>query len=483
MSYFPNLAKKFVPICTILFVTLLIKLWWYEPHPPFWDGAVYLSMGKYLFSGGQVGLIEPFRPIIWPAILGLFWKLGGDPIFVGRILEMIFSLGNIGLVYLIGQRVYDQKTALIATFFFSLSPTYFFWENNFYSDIPGSFLGLLVVYLFLQKQFFLSGIVGGLAFFMRFTQIIPIVLLGGFHVVERSPLRLSLSFVRYVLGLIISTVPFVVAYFRLYGDMFSPLKEAKEIYGQVLVYWHQEILFCLKMFFRIEGWIFIFVPLSIIAFRRNASKQKLMLLLIGIVSFVWVGKLPIYLDLPRFFIASLPYLYLLSADGISNSYRFIKKHSVLSSYLFSIVIVILVGMQFLKISNIHFPRNKLNIFQLYAQQNEKDIKGPLWISDPTAVAFSDLKVDELMYYPIFDSKKISTLRSNLSTANYIFWDSRALPCRPKDDLVCEEAKQDLLNEIKKDFKPEVYFENPAGTLTQGIFKRPVATRPDIPNSQ
>ena len=53
-----------------------------------WDSSVYIGMGKYIYSSGELGLYEASRPLIWPLILGFFWKLGLDVIFFGKLLNI-----------------------------------------------------------------------------------------------------------------------------------------------------------------------------------------------------------------------------------------------------------------------------------------------------------------------------------------------------------------------------------------------------------
>jgi len=90
-----KLAKGHISIIAI--IILFIFSYYYYPHPNadlWWDSSVYLGMGKYVYSFGEVGLYEGSRPLVWPLILGFFWKLGLDPIFFGRLMVLIFGIGN-----------------------------------------------------------------------------------------------------------------------------------------------------------------------------------------------------------------------------------------------------------------------------------------------------------------------------------------------------------------------------------------------------
>src|ERR1700722_417487 len=97
-----------VLLTVIITVAILARTWQYTPFLPNWDASVYIQMGKYLFSNGQIGMIEPFRPLTWPLLLGAGFKLGFPPLVWGKILEFLFSIGNILLIYLIGLKVFDR---------------------------------------------------------------------------------------------------------------------------------------------------------------------------------------------------------------------------------------------------------------------------------------------------------------------------------------------------------------------------------------
>src|SRR3989338_3706940 len=82
-----------------------------------WDSSVYIGMGKYIFSLGKSGLWEESRPLIFPLILGIGWKLGFDAVYFGRLVSVIFAILVIILTYKIGIK---------------LSPTIFFFSAQTY---------------------------------------------------------------------------------------------------------------------------------------------------------------------------------------------------------------------------------------------------------------------------------------------------------------------------------------------------------------
>ena len=162
----------------VLVASLIARLWLYRPQAPLWDASAYISMGKYIFSSGQAGLIEPARPLAWPLMLGFGGWIGLDPVLFGYALGLVFSLGSIALVYLIARELFDRKTGLLASIFFALSPAQFFWGNSLYSEVPACFFGLLAFYLYVRTHAGWAGALVVLSFFTNFSQVIVIVLAG-----------------------------------------------------------------------------------------------------------------------------------------------------------------------------------------------------------------------------------------------------------------------------------------------------------------
>lgn len=141
-------------------------------------------------------------------------------------------------------------------------------------------------------------------------------------------------------------------------------------------------------------------------------------------------------------------------------------------YLLAVIILVILGMQFYRIKTMRFSEDQPNVVQEYVAANEAELKGAvLWISEPTATVFSNLKARELMYYPVFDLKKITDLRSRLSEAEVIFWDSRSLVCVPADDLSCQRAKEDLMTEIVQGFDAQILGKSKKDEIIYGIFTK------------
>lgn len=470
MKYKSFLTDR-VLLTGIIAVAVLIRIWKYTAFPPSWDPSVYLQMGKYLFSNGHIGLIEPLRPLAWPLILGAIFKLGFSPIIGGKILVILCAIGSIVLIYRIGLKVFDNTTGLIAALFFSFSPTHFYYGNSLYADIPASFFGLLSVLLFIEEKYLLSGILISLAFFTKFVYLIAMAIMIGFSFCSSSKKTFSKSPsppIILIKGIVLPIIFFLSLNFRLYHHIFQPFLDSQQCYTQIDFNWVQGVAISIRRLFTIESAIFIFAPLMVLAFlQRRASHLKIMITAMGIGLFLWIGKWPT--DVPRYLTACAPYLYLSSACGWLAAYRASLKPYV--KYFLICVLVCCLGWQIGQTDKIYFLKSKLSIFQIYAVKHRAAIKDGLWISDPATTVFSNLKVQELMYYPVFNTQKIIALTNNLPGANYIFYDGNTLICRPTNDKICAEAKEKLLKKIINNF--ELIFPDSISLFRNyGIFKRP-----------
>ena len=119
------LVLAFSLIARIIYLIYDQSIWW--------DAAVYLSMGKFIFSSGALGFWEPIRPLLWPFILGYGWWIGINPVIWGHIFSTLFSLGIIYLVYLIGKKLYNEEAGILSSILISFTWIFFFFNARLYT--------------------------------------------------------------------------------------------------------------------------------------------------------------------------------------------------------------------------------------------------------------------------------------------------------------------------------------------------------------
>src|SRR3989338_8396224 len=121
-------------------------------HDIHWDEAVYISMGKYLYSSGSQGLFESIRPLGLPLILGFLWKIGAGTVFVYETLIFLFALGVLFLVFLLGTNIFSEEVGIFACFVLVLTPLFFHSSITIMAEIPAVFFILFSILLFVQGK-------------------------------------------------------------------------------------------------------------------------------------------------------------------------------------------------------------------------------------------------------------------------------------------------------------------------------------------
>lgn len=440
--------KVFLIIFLLFLITKIFSL--FIVHDIWWDSSVYLGMGKYIYSLGEVGLWESSRPLILSLILGFFWKVGLNYILFGKLLVIAFSLGTLILTYLIAHEVFNKKIAIFSAIFLSLSSTFFLFNNILHSEIPSTFFTLLGFYFFIKKSYNFSGMFLGIAFMTRFFQIfafIPLILLLSYSIIKGGKQVNKLFY--FFLFFLIPVIPYLILNFLLYNNVFYP--------------------FILQSFMtKYTGWIFfqpfyfyfaslikenILVPFSILGILIIFKKPSLRRISV-VVMFLFIFipyNLAAHKEM-RLLIPALPFLYILTSYGV---YHFINNFKKNRNLLLIIMLLILLILNIPKLKIDGYEDN-LDIFYDYVG-NEKIIEG-LWISNPSFIANSDYKADELIYFPLYNSEKINELILNIDKAKHVLINTcDLLPC-PAYDPSCNEKNDEFMELLNDHFSLNSFSE-------------------------
>ena len=183
----------------ILALTSAASVWW--------DSAVYIGMGKYVYSLGQSGLWEPARSLMMPLLLGFFWKIGINPAIAGVILTAVFSAASILFLYLITKELADKKTAITFSLLFALNLQLITYSKIVLADIPAMFFTLAAVWMLIRNRIALAGAVTAMAVLTKFTSLILLpAMLAGILLRKKEQLQGSKSFAVGFSWLIVPTL-------------------------------------------------------------------------------------------------------------------------------------------------------------------------------------------------------------------------------------------------------------------------------------
>lgn len=412
-----------------------------------WDSAVYIGMGKYIYSLGNSGFWESSRPVIWSLLLGFLWKIGLNVISAGRVMEILFGGLCILFTYLIGKKLFGKKTALLSSIFLALSPTFFFFDGIMLTEIVSTFFALVAIYFFIEKKYFLSGVLIGISFMTRFLQVF--VLISVFLAILMSPNQKNIKNLKRVMtGFLLVIMPFLTLNQIFYNNALYPFLQ--QIFLSSNSGWpnHHSIGYYFIELFN-ENFLYLSSILGLMLIFKKKGMNKTLIATIFLVFFVFFNL--IKQKEMRFLIVLLPYMYLFMSFSLLQFLNRLKNKTAKSLFI-ALIIVSFV----LSLNTIYtYHKNELNKNNPYAafqgKLKETGSNSSIWISNPVITVFRDIKADKLMYYPVFNKDKKDELVKDFKSADFIFVDSCDLACKPSD-VKCEGYKSELLAFFKQQFR-------------------------------
>lgn len=140
-------------------------------HPAQWDEAVYVGMGKYIYSSGQSGFWEPIRPPVLPLLIGLL-----NP-FTAEMLMTAFAAGTILLTYIIAAKLFNERAAILSALLVAGSTIFFKQSSLFMTEIPSTLLALATLYFLITQRLTAASATSGLAALTKFPHFLLIIIL------------------------------------------------------------------------------------------------------------------------------------------------------------------------------------------------------------------------------------------------------------------------------------------------------------------
>jgi 4-amino-4-deoxy-L-arabinose transferase-like glycosyltransferase len=188
----PNSPAKI--LLAIFLVALAFRLWGVtNPLLDFhsWRQTLTATIAKNFYSG-DMNLLQPatnwareyyeFEFQLYPYLVALLYKLFGFQDQLGRLVSIAFSLGTVGLLYLLGKRYYDKTTGLIAAATFAILPMSVFYTRAFMPESAMLFFSAAMLYCFTRwlesdtwRDFFLATLCTTLTFLIK----LPTLYMGG----------------------------------------------------------------------------------------------------------------------------------------------------------------------------------------------------------------------------------------------------------------------------------------------------------------
>ncbi|RME54693.1 hypothetical protein D6777_02980, partial [Candidatus Woesearchaeota archaeon] len=363
-----------------------------------WDGAVYISMGKYIFSLGKLGLWEHIRPLVLPLILGLFWKIGLSPLFWGKLFEIGCSMIIIYLTYKITKRDYNEKSALYAATILAFTPVFFSFAFRIYTEIPSTMFALLALN---YRQKIKTGVFSALAFLTKFPQGIVLVVVSAFNIKKIK---------KIILGFSLTVLPYLLFNYLYYTNPLKPFIDGKEIIKHAGIWifakpWWFYFVESLR-----QNVLYIFAVAGLLALKgKRKDVAALLMLFFAYFSLLQHKE-------PRFMIIFLPYLAIMAGVGLDKLFK--RKNIFFFVLLISLIIL---AVNFSGFDDMYKGRE-----QFFNYLDGKQVNGPILVSHPY-IALHANNVSLPMYFMVYDENLaqywIDYIKQNSSNVSYIFFDT------------------------------------------------------------
>jgi 4-amino-4-deoxy-L-arabinose transferase-like glycosyltransferase len=443
------MKKNHIPIVVILGLALIVRIYYFfDYHEVWWDSAVYIGMGKYIFSLGQAGLWEHIRPVLWPVVLGVAWFMKLDVLITGRIVQLLLSLGIIYLVYDSTRSLFSERAAIVAAAVFSFSSVFFFMGYHLYTEIPSIFFLLLSIFFIFRNRIFWSGMILGLSVLTKFTMLVFVPAFLLYFLFSRDWFR---RMVYLGLGSSAVLVPFMAFNKLMYDSFILPFTEAHDIILRVVgcnYLYYKPWYYYLQALLQ-ENYLYLLVPLGIVMSLKAMSRERFFLLMCLVVPLVYFSQL--HCRDYRYLVTFLPFLAIYSGFSIDVLAKRLRKRWFLTLVFCILIVSAWIGIGFYKENTVQ-PESVVSR-EYFSFLEGKNISKEVWVSNPIVGIYTDERIHTL-YYPVFDQhlalRFYEYVQNNHEEIGYVFLDScgGGIIC-PPDDTVCVQRLSQLIGLLKE----------------------------------
>lgn len=151
-------SSRLLLVTTLLGLALVFKVLYlcsYATTSPYYDLArldsgVYVEWAKSINREGWLGHEVFYQAPLYPYFLSIIFKLFGESFLSVYVIQLLMGVCIVALIYLVGRRVYGERSALISALLCLTYAPFTSFETKVLTTITEMFLGLLSMY-FLTK--------------------------------------------------------------------------------------------------------------------------------------------------------------------------------------------------------------------------------------------------------------------------------------------------------------------------------------------
>lgn len=278
---------------------------------------------------------------------------------VSRLLTVIEGILTCLLIYLIGSKLYNKETGLLASFIFSILPTHVFQSHFFVVDAPAVFWSIFSLYYMVQalkkKQvkrsyFIISGILLGLSLgtkYMNLLMLFPFIMIYLLKWQDRD-LKKPLITISTMLFIFLLTTPHSLLSLKefLYGDSegFGGIFGSKGLFAYNSYPSHPIKPFAYIFYYslRLPLAILAFLSFGYIIYRRDIGDKIILSFLIPFFLIMVISPSPHL----RHSLPAMPFISLMVSSSIIGLIKKIRNKYLLSGFNIFTIFVLLYTLLF-----------------------------------------------------------------------------------------------------------------------------------------
>lgn len=205
--------------------TLLVSLYLSSAATQ-WDEVVHLNNGVYLLHG-EYEHLGYFYPPFFDGVIVVFFRFIGVSVFSARLVSVVFSILSLWVVFELAYKMYNEKTALIASVLLGLFPGYFWLSRMAMIEIMLVFFFTAAMLFFnswlskpQKKTLFLSGLALGLGLLTKYQMLIAVaVIIATMIILARDQLkRLFSRFALLIITILAVVTPWIIISYNIYAS-------------------------------------------------------------------------------------------------------------------------------------------------------------------------------------------------------------------------------------------------------------------------
>ncbi len=383
----------------ILFIYSAFLIWYsFNDISIWWDEAVYIGMGKYLATSGQIGMWELFRPPLFPIMYAFLFKLNLPLIIFGKIIVIFSSVGSVWLAYRLADDI-RKGAGIFAGVILMTTPIFFSFSRVPMTDVISIFFVLLSLFLFSKNRYYQTGLVVATAFLFRFPQgliLLPIGLSLLYNNFEQN-LKQWISIVVIIvfkisLGFFTIVIPYLIVNYLLYGSIFKPFILASQAVSLSSVWYDYGLLFYIDKLSKIAPLLFLasFSPFLFIKYYSSIIKkerQNFILILIVAIILTFYYFWQVHKEV-RYSLGFIPYLAILGGITVGYLNSYFNRFKIVY-ILFFIIVIFLIN------KNADYYKDQAGYQFVPFHNHLETLNGTFLSTSPLLAVFGQVKIISL----------------------------------------------------------------------------------------